>query len=80
MHCDMDQYMATEITGEEIFKKYIARSTPVLIRGLIDNWPAASKYNVHMLNETWGDLRVSVSDIPYAAKVSTLFIYRYLNS
>lgn len=75
MHCDMDQYFAHEITGDEIFRKYIARSTPVLIRGLIDDWPAAGLYALNKLNETFGDLRVSVSDIPYASKVSCIYIY-----
>ena len=35
MECDIDQYWADEITGEEVFNNYIANNAPVLIRGLI---------------------------------------------
>ena len=39
MTCDsIDQYYAEEITGEEIYAKYIARNAPVLIRGLLKDW------------------------------------------
>ena len=39
MACDcIDQYYAEEITGEEIYNKYIARNAPVLIRGLLKDW------------------------------------------
>jgi hypothetical protein len=37
MACDIDQFWAHEISGDEIFDKYLARSAPVLIRGLIDD-------------------------------------------
>jgi hypothetical protein len=39
MGCEgIDQYWAEEITGEEIFGKYIARNAPIMIRGATDNW------------------------------------------
>lgn len=38
MHCDVDQYFAHEISGDQIFEKYLARSAPVLIRGLLNEW------------------------------------------
>jgi hypothetical protein len=39
MSCtSIDQYWADEISEEEIFDKYIARNSPVLIRGLLDKW------------------------------------------
>lgn len=68
MNCDVDQYWADEISGHDIFHKYIARSTPILIRGLINNWPANKKFEADQLIKDHGDFRVLVSDIPYAQK------------
>jgi len=68
MHCDIDQYWADEITGDEIFRRYMLHNAPVLIRGLIHEWPAIKAYSKEYLNETYGKFRVTVSDIPYAQK------------
>jgi hypothetical protein len=68
MHCDADQYEADEITGEEIYRKYLARNRPVLIKGLIDKWPAVNAYRRDILKKDHGDLRVDVTSIPYAEK------------
>eukprot|EP01038_Epipyxis_sp_PR26KG_P008159 gene8159-11043_t len=69
MLCDaIDQYWADEITGEEIFHNYIARNTPILIRGLFDHWEAKNIYKQDSLSSLFGDMRVEVSDIPYAHK------------
>ena len=68
MQCDVDQYWADEITGEEIFHRYMLHNAPVLIRGLIHEWPAIKAYSKESLNETYGKFRVTVSDIPYAQK------------
>jgi hypothetical protein len=39
MSCSgVDQYWADEVTEELIFEQYIARNTPVLIRGLLSQW------------------------------------------
>ena len=64
----LDQYLADEITGEEIFSKYIAKSAPILIRGLIGNWPAVELYKKDKLMTTFGDQKVHVSSIPYSQK------------
>lgn len=58
MRCDMDQYWAHEITAEEVFGKYIARSAPVLIRGLIDDWPLIPEMTVDALLRNHGDTKV----------------------
>ena len=68
MGCEVDQYWAHEITGEELFEKYISRMAPVLIRGLIDDWEAVQRYSLANLTAEHGDLRVQVSDIPYSEK------------
>jgi hypothetical protein len=68
MECAIDQYYAHEITAAEIFNKYIARNSPVLIRGLLHEWPAIQKWSKDVLKSEMGDLQVKVSDIPYAEK------------
>jgi hypothetical protein len=64
----LDQYLADEITGEEIFSKYIAKSAPILIRGLFGNWPAVELYKKDNLTKMFGDQKVHVSSIPYSQK------------
>eukprot|EP01038_Epipyxis_sp_PR26KG_P007166 gene7166-9769_t len=69
MSCDnIDQYWADEITGEEIFHKYIARNAPVLIRGLLENWEVINNYKKDILREDKGSMKVQASDIPYSKK------------
>jgi hypothetical protein len=68
MSCDVDQYWAHEITGKEIFEKYFARNRPILIRGLIDKWPAVEKYQIDQLVKDHGEEMVQVSSIPYSNK------------
>jgi hypothetical protein len=68
MSCDIDQYWAHEITGDELFEKYLSRMSPVLIRGLIDDWDATYRYSHENLTAEHGQLRVQVSDIPYSEK------------
>ena len=68
LHCDADQYNKGEITGKEIYEKYLALNRPVLIRGLIDDWPAVEKYKRANLYRDHGNLSVHVTSIPYATK------------
>eukprot|EP01034_Spumella_vulgaris_P026643 gene26643-33252_t len=69
MDCDcVDQYWADEISGEEIFSKYLARNAPVLIRGLLTEWDATFEYEHDILKEDHGHIGVQVSDIPYSEK------------
>lgn len=68
IHCDADQYDAGEISGQEIYERYLARSRPILIRGLIDKWPALERYQRDKLYEDHGKLQVTVTSIPYADK------------
>ena len=68
MSCDVDQYFAHEITGEEIFENYIALGAPILIRGLINDWPVLEDYKKDELLRLAGDQKVHVSSIPYAQK------------
>ena len=68
MDCGVDQFWADEITGVELFEKYIARSRPVLIRGLIDDWPAVERYSLQSLLGRDGRLMVQQSSIPYSSK------------
>ena len=68
MECEIDQYYAHEITADEIYTKYFLRQSPVLIRGLFSNWTAIEKYVSSRLVREHGELKVQVSDIPYAIK------------
>ena len=67
-HCDIDQIDASDVTGDSLFRLYVGRSTPVLVRGLLKDWPAAHRFSREVLLAERGDVRVSVSDIPYAEK------------
>jgi hypothetical protein len=43
MECEgVDQYWAHEIDGDTVFKKYLARNIPVMIRGAMGNWSGVS--------------------------------------
>ena len=66
IECQIDQYYADEITGAEIYQKYLARSSPVLIRGLIVNWSAVDEYKIDKLTTRHGKEGFTVSSIPYA--------------
>ena len=66
--CDVDQYWADEITGDEIFSLYMARNAPVLVRGLLHRWPAVTDFTFDALNASNGNVSVQVSDIPYWEK------------
>lgn len=69
MDCSViDQYWAHEITADEVFHKYIARNTPIMIRGLLEDWPVIKEYERETLLKNHGDLEVTVSDIPYSQK------------
>ncbi len=93
MECDVDQYWAHEITSDMIFSEYMAQGRPILIRGLIDEWPVIDIYKREILssikaqnidgesetnaekhgneadqNIYLGDMKVQVSEIPYANK------------
>ena len=60
MACDIDQYWSDEISDEEVFAKYLARGAPVLIRGLIEDWPVREKYTHDALKANHGALSVQV--------------------
>jgi hypothetical protein len=64
----VDMFHAHELTGQDIFQQYLAHNAPVLIRGLLDHWPAAAHYRAEALKAERGALGVQVSDIPYAKK------------
>jgi len=66
--CDVDQYWAHEITGEQLYHQYLAPGKPVLIRGLLEHWPATEAYRREVLLRDHGTLGVTVSSIPYAEK------------
>lgn len=69
MECEgIDQYYHDELTNKDIFQKYIARNTPVLIRGLIRDWQVLEDYEYSNLLRNHAELPVQVSDIPYADK------------
>jgi Ankyrin repeats (3 copies)/Sulfotransferase domain len=60
MGCDVDQWWAHEITEQEVYQNYLARGAPVLIRGLIDNWPVVEQYTPRTLRKNFGHLDVQV--------------------
>jgi hypothetical protein len=60
LNCEIDQFWADEISGDEIFSNYLARGAPILIRGLINDWEVINRYNVSNLRSIYGDMRVQV--------------------
>lgn len=68
MECAVDQYWAHEISAKDVFEKYLARLRPILIRGLINDWPALDRYKVSSLLESHGLDMVQASSIPYSVK------------
>ena len=67
-HCDVDMLDATEVTADEVLRKYILMNRPVLLRGLNADSPAWARYTKHALKAAKGGLQVHVSDIPYNQK------------
>lgn len=68
MECAVDEYEAGEISGTEIFEKYIARNSPILIRGLLSHWKAIDAFSRDALLSSHGGDHFTVSSIPYAEK------------
>jgi Ankyrin repeats (3 copies)/Sulfotransferase domain len=64
MGCDVDQYWAHEITEQEVYQNYLARGAPVLIRGLIEDWPVVEQYTPRTLRKNFGHLDVQVHACP----------------
>jgi hypothetical protein len=60
MECQVDQFWADEIDADKLFQNYIARGAPVLIRGLLQDWPAVQNYTHDELRLKRGDFRVQV--------------------
>jgi len=87
MHCDVDQYELEEISGVDIFEKYLARQRPILLRAkntFAAKWPALERYSRASLLKEHGDDVVTASSIPYADKfggstLETLTIAEYIN-
>lgn len=67
-YCDVDELWAHETSPEVLFREYLAAGRPVLIRGLLHDWPAAQAYRAEALAERFGEVPVTVSSIPYAKK------------
>jgi hypothetical protein len=54
MSCSgIDQYWADEITDEIIFEQYLARNTPVMIRGLLSKWKVRSRTQINRFLSLW---------------------------
>lgn len=60
MLCEIDQFWADEITGDEIFSNYLARGAPILIRGLFNDWDVINRYTSTNLRSIYGEIRVQV--------------------
>ena len=74
MECDYDEFWADEITAEDIFG-YLARSSPVIIRGLLDDWPLVNVSTAEQLKELHGSRVTLLSNIPYADKFGGEGVY-----
>jgi hypothetical protein len=66
--CDVDMLQASEVDADSLFRNYIAQAKPVVIRGLIDDWPAFQAFTFDNMMLQRGELDVRVSAIPYARK------------
>lgn len=45
----------------ELFERYVGTSTPVILRGAIDHWPARRKWTRTFLCERYGDAEIELS-------------------
>lgn len=67
--CEVDMYYSHEINGSEVFRRYIATLTPVLLRGVLPgDWPGYEHYSKRRLMDDYGRLEVTASSIPYNEK------------
>ncbi len=58
--CDADEFWAEEIDADRLFHDYLARSAPVLIRGLISDWTLMDEYKREKLVKNFKDLKIQV--------------------
>ena len=50
----------TPPTQQEFESKYLRANRPVIITGLVDNWPALSKWNMHYFGSNFGETKAGV--------------------
>lgn len=72
MSCGVDQFEAHQVTGKQIYYDYIAQNKPILIRGMLKDWPAVEAWRWGNMRKNFGHLSVHVSSIPYSKKFSGL--------
>lgn len=48
------------LTREEFYQRYYLLNKPIIITGMLDDWPAMSKWNLNYFKETVGDKVVQV--------------------
>jgi hypothetical protein len=70
MSCDVDQFEADQVTGKHIYYEYLAQNKPILIRGMLKDWPAVKEWRWDNMRSKFGHLDVHVSSIPYSKKFS----------
>jgi len=58
--CDIDR--RSTLSEDEFISKYVAKGRPVLMKGLIDRWPARVKWVRKYLLSTYGNETVRVSN------------------
>ncbi|MBZ6378078.1 MULTISPECIES: cupin-like domain-containing protein [Pacificimonas] len=51
-----------DLSPEAFFRDYYAANLPVVLEGMIDNWPAMSRWSLDYLEERLGDVPISIQN------------------
>jgi len=56
--CSIDR--RSSLTQEEFYKEYVATGKPVLVPGMVDEWPARTEWQRERMINKYGDVQVTV--------------------
>ena len=65
-------YLDSKITSRKIIDDYLYQRKPVVIRGLIDDWPARQKWSLSWFSEKYGNIYTNVFASGNEAKSSQM--------
>ena len=60
-YCALDRINVSQISTTEFLQKYILGGRPVVIEGIVDEWPAVQKWAYDAFVETYGEIPINVS-------------------
>jgi hypothetical protein len=65
------------ITAEEFEAHYVAKNKPVILRGLINHWPAAQKWSFNFFAENCEDAEVA-TDLWYLSRTQKTTMRQFI--